>query len=159
MPQKLPILLLGVGNLLFRDEGIGVAAAQYITEKIILPEGVELLEGGTLGMRLMADLISHRKVVVMDAVLGGGRPGTLYRLTGEDMRKSLSFRDSLHQTDLPDTLMLCELAGYKPETVVIGMEPEDYQSMRIGLSPTCMAALPDMVARALLETGTPLQVS
>lgn len=79
---------------------------------------------------------------VLDAVLGGGEAGAIYRLTGSDLRKSLSFRDSMHQTDLADTLIFCELIGKRPEAVVLGMEPEDYMSMGTELSPTARKRLP-----------------
>jgi hydrogenase maturation protease len=83
-------------------------------------------------------------------VLGGEGPGTIYRLTGDDLRKSLAFKDSMHQTDLVDTLIYCGLVGNRPEAVVIGIEPEDYKSMAVELSPALAKRLPD-VAQAVLR--------
>ena len=152
MPEtRIPVLILGVGNILFTDEGIGVRAVQHLRDHATLPPGVELLDGGTLGGRLMDAILSCRRLIVLDAVLGDGAPGTIYRLEGEDLRKSLSFRDSLHQTDLVDTLVYCDLIGSRPETVVFGMEPADYQSMGTELSPACAARLPELAECALRE--------
>ena len=136
------ILVLGVGNILYTDEGIGVRAMELARERWDFPENVTLLDGGTLGMGLMAALTSCDIVFVLDAVLGGGEAGAIYRLTVLDLRRSLSFRDSMHQTDLADTLIFCELIGKRPEAVVLGMEPEDYMSMGTELSPTARKRLP-----------------
>ena len=78
-------------------------------------------------------------------------PGTVYRLTGEDLRKSLAFKDSMHQSDLVDTLIYCELVGKRPDTVVIGMEPFDYQSMALELSPTALSSMPVMIQSVVAE--------
>lgn len=145
-----PILILGVGNILFTDEGIGVQALEWLQKHYVFPENITLIDGGTLGMGLMDALMQCSRVYVLDAVLGGKEPGSIYRLTDNDMRKSLSFRDSLHQTDLVDTLLYCEILGHRPEAVVFGMEPFDYQTMNVGLSPHCQKTLPSL-AKALID--------
>jgi len=128
------ILVLGVGNILFTDEGIGVAAADEINRLYDLSDNVTVMDGGTLGTRLMDPIMNCDLLIVVDAVLGDGEPGSIYRLTGEDLRKSLAFKDSMHQTDLVDTLIMCEIVGNRPEAVIIGMEPFDYHTMNVGLS-------------------------
>ena len=80
------ILVLGVGNILYTDEGIGVRAMELARERWDFPENVTLLDGGTLGMGLMDALPSCDIVFVLDAVLGGGEAGAIYRLTGSDLR-------------------------------------------------------------------------
>lgn len=144
------ILILGVGNILFTDEGIGVRAVEWLQNHYVFPGNVTLVDGGTLGMGLMDALLQTDRVYVLDAVLGDGKPGSVYRLTDNDLRKSMSFRDSLHQTDLVDTLIYCDILGHRPEGVVFGMEPADYQTMQLGLSPVCLNALP-VLARTLVE--------
>ena len=143
------ILILGVGNILFSDEGIGVCAVEYLREHATLPDNVVLMDGGTLGMRLMDAIMDCDLLIVLDAVLGEGAPGSLYQLEGEQLRNSLSFRDSMHQLDLVDTLVFCELAGNRPKAVVIGMEPADYQTMRPELTPICAAQIPEMCRKTL----------
>ena len=106
-----PVLILSVGNILFTAEGIGVQAVNHLRDHATLSPGVELLDGGTLGGRLMDAIMSCRRLIVLDAVLGNGKLGDIYRLEGEDLRKSLGFRDSMHQTDLVDTLIFCGLLG------------------------------------------------
>lgn len=152
MPQAAPkILILGVGNILYADEGVGVRAVERLQEGYRFSDNVTLMDGGNLGMRLMGPLLETDCCIVLDAVLGDDVPGTLYRLTGEDLRKSLAFKDSMHQSDLVDTLISCELVGHRPATVVIGMEPAQFQSMSLALSPAVAARLPAMCDLALAE--------
>ena len=145
------ILILGVGNILFTDEGIGVRALEWLREHYTFPEQITLVDGGTLGMGLMDALLSCDRVYVLDAVLCGGAPGSVYRLTDNDLRKSVSFRDSLHQTDLVDTLIYCDILGHRPEGIVFGMEPSDYHTMTVGLSPVCEQALPGLATHLVEE--------
>jgi len=144
------ILVLGVGNILYMDEGIGVKCLDLLRERHHFPDNVTLMDGGTLGLGLMKDLLDHNRVFILDAVLGNGQPGDLYRLTGEDLRKSLSFCDSMHGTDLLDTLIICDLVSQRPEVVVIGMEPFDYRSLGLDLSEVARVGLPKM-AKALIN--------
>ncbi len=148
------ILILGVGNILFTDEGIGVRTLEWLQEHYVFPENVTLVDGGTLGMGLMDALLNCDRVYVLDAVLGGDVPGSTYRLTDEDLRKSMSFRDSLHQTDLVDTLIYCDILGHRPEGVVFGMEPADYNTMELGLSPVCQKSVPALAQRLVDELRT-----
>ena len=164
MPQDTPkILILGVGNILYTDEGVGVRAVERLLADFAFSDNVTLMDGGNLGMRLMEPLMACDYCIVLDAVLGGDAPGTVYRLTGEDLRKSLAFKDSMHQSDLVDTLIYCELVGKRPDTVVIGMEPFDFKTMAVELSPTIVERLPAMLDIALDElraaggTATPRQ--
>ncbi len=145
------ILVLGVGNILFTDEGVGVRLVEKLQQDYDFSENVTLMDGGTLGTRLMDYIMSSALLIVVDAVLGGDEPGSVYRLTGEDLRKSLAFKNSMHQTDLVDTLIFCEIAGHRPEAVVIGIEPVDYSTMAVELSPQLQARLPVMAEVVLKE--------
>ena len=142
------ILILGVGNILLTDEGFGVRAVEYLETHYRWPERVRLMDGGTQGLMLMPELLECDFLVVLDVVLGPEAPGTVYLLEGEDLRKSLSFRDSMHQTDLLDTLITCHMAGHRPEAVVIGLQPFDYKTMQVGLSPQAQALLPEFCRKA-----------
>ncbi|GAB7080430.1 HyaD/HybD family hydrogenase maturation endopeptidase [Megalodesulfovibrio paquesii] len=145
------ILLLGVGNILYTDEGLGVRLVEHLEAHYDFSENVTLMDGGTLGTRLMGPIMESDVLIVLDAVLGGDEPGAIYRLTGDDLRKSLAFKNSMHQTDLVDTLILCKLTGHCPEALVIGMEPFDYETMHPELSPLAQERLPLMAGVALKE--------
>jgi len=145
------ILVLGVGNILFTDEGIGVRAVEEMERAYDFSGNVTLMDGGTLGTRLMDPIMNCDLLIVIDAVLGDGEPGSIYRLTGEDLRKSLAFRDSMHQTDLVDTLIMCEIVGHRPEAVIIGMEPQDFHTMALELSPVAKGRQEALIGFALEE--------
>jgi hydrogenase maturation protease len=145
------VLILGVGNILLCDEGLGVAAVRRLRDSREWPENIRLADGGTLGMRLMPDIQDCDFLLVLDAVEGNAPPGSVYRLTGEELRKSIGFRDSMHQTDLVDTLICCELNGKLPETVVIGMQPADRHSPRVELTPEIAGRIPELCDVALQE--------
>jgi hydrogenase maturation protease len=151
MEAEKRILVLGVGNILYTDEGVGVRCVEKLEREYRYSENVTLLDGGTLGMRLMDALLNCDMAIVLDAVLGEHEPGTLYRCTGDDLRKSLAFKDSMHQSDLVDTLIYCGLIGNKPDCVVLGIEPKDYQTMCTDISPELASRLEEMCAFALKE--------
>ena len=160
------VLILGVGNILMTDEGFGVRAVEYLQQHYAWPEHVSLEDGGTMGLRLMSTLMDCDKLVVLDVVLGPEAPGATYLLEGEDLRKSLSFRDSMHQTDLVDTLITCQMAGHKVDAIVVGLQPFDYHTMQPELTPQAAALLPQFcrkVVTLLQERGlaqaTPLQTT
>jgi len=147
------ILVLGVGNILYTDEGAGVRCMELLDRQYEFSENVTLMDGGTLGMRLMDPIMRCEFLIVLDAVLGGDEPGSVYRLTGEDLRKSLAFKNSMHQSDLVDTLIYCGMVGHRPDAVVIGVEPGDYQTMAVELSPVLTERLSVMAEVALKEIG------
>lgn len=120
------ILILGVGNVLLADEGVGVHAIRRLTAEYDFPPNVKLVDGGTLGVSLMEFIQDCDYLIVIDAVRGGHGPGSVYRLEEEGLRKSLGMSDSMHQIDLVDTLIMCDLAvGKRPRAVVFGMEPKE----------------------------------
>ncbi|MDL2267151.1 HyaD/HybD family hydrogenase maturation endopeptidase [Desulfovibrio sp. OttesenSCG-928-G15] len=145
------ILLLGVGNILYSDEGLGVYAVKQMEAEYIFPESLTVLDGGTMGSLLMAHLMDHDVVVVLDAVLGGEAPGTVYRLTDDGLRKSLGFHDSQHNVDFVDTLIRCDILGKRPEAVVIGMEPADWKTMSAELTPVCKEKMPKFIGHVVEE--------
>jgi len=145
------ILVLGVGNILYTDEGVGVRCMEKLAREHTFSGNVTLMDGGTLGLRLMDPLLECDMAIVLDAVLGGQEAGTIYRCTGDDMRKSIAFKDSMHQTDLVDTLIMCGLAGTRPDCVVIGIEPHDYDSLSMEISSVLAARLDEMARFALKE--------
>lgn len=145
------ILVLGVGNILYKDEAIGVKTVLALQEAYEFPENVSLLDGGTLGLGLMKTLMACDLAIIIDAVKSGHEPGTLYRLEGDDLRKSMSFSDSMHQTDLVDTLIFCDLAGARPDCIVLGMEPLDYESLDLEMSPVMQDNMPRLMDEVLKE--------
>lgn len=145
------ILILGVGNTLLADEGFGVRAVEYLQAHYQWPPNVRLVDGGTLGLMLMSELLECDIAIVLDIALGGEAPGTFYQIGAEEMDKSLSLRQSSHQTSLSDTLVSCELAGHKPQVMIFAMQPYDFQTVQEKLTPQAEAKLPLFCGRVVEE--------
>jgi hydrogenase maturation protease len=145
------ILLLGVGNILLRDEGVGVKTVLELDKEYDFSPNVQLLDGGTLGLRLLDPICEADHVIVVDAVRNGQPPGTLYRLDADDLHKSLTFKNSLHQFDLMETLAFAEVLGKRPSAVVVGIEPEDISPWGLELTDTIRPWMPELCSRVLEE--------
>ncbi len=146
------IVVLGVGNTLLRDEGIGVRVVEELDRRFSFPENVRLVDGGTQGLWLIPTIQEADHLIVVDAVLGKGKAGDTYRLERDDLPKGLRMKQSAHDSDLIEALNLCALIDQDPASVVvIGIEPDEIVPMNIELSPTMVAKIDDLVALVLAE--------
>lgn len=146
------ILILGVGNILYTDEGFGVRVVEELDTKYQFSPNVELLDGGTLGLRLMGPIMDCDYLIIVDIVLNEGQPGDVFRLLGKDLKKACAFTNSMHQTDLLDTLARCSLVGDVPDDVILyGVEPVNYKDMSSALSPELEAKMGDVIKMVLDE--------
>ncbi|UCG14466.1 MAG: HyaD/HybD family hydrogenase maturation endopeptidase [Deltaproteobacteria bacterium] len=145
------ILILGVGNLLFTDEGVGVRVAESLQDRYEFSDNVKVVDGGTLGMNLLGVVSGVDHLIVVDAVKNGRAPGTLYRLAGEEIPKRILAKNSLHQVDLLEALTCCQALDKVPETVILGVEPEDITTLGIDMTPTVRARIDDLIQAALKE--------
>lgn len=116
------ILIVGIGNLLCRDEGIGVHVIQEM-KKMELQGHIELLDIGTSTMDLIAYLDGVKKLIVIDAMKAGGTPGTIYKCRPEDLLPEEE-PISLHEIGLLESLTMAQKMGMKIDTVIIGVEPK-----------------------------------
>ncbi len=126
------VLILGVGNILLGDEGVGVRVVEKIRNEHMLPDDVEVMDGGTLGLTLIPYLEGREVVFIVDAVDRGGRPGELYRIDGDDIDEVYNSRKlSVHQIGLREVLGLSRLQGFLPKMVCLfGIQP---QTVEVGL--------------------------
>lgn len=142
--QNKRILILGVGNLLLSDEGVGVHVAQKMMEMDLPPE-VQIVEGGTDGFGLMHVLLEADRVILVDAVKGGGPPGSIYRFEVADCPPFPDiFKTSVHQISILEVINLSGLIGSTPPTTIIGVEPECLE-MGMDLSPEIEAKIPKVI--------------
>jgi hydrogenase maturation protease len=117
-------LVLGVGNLLLSDEGVGIRVIERLAETYDLPESVQILDGGTLGLDLLYYLEGVENLLIVDAVEMEKTPGTLLRLEGEEVPAFLSIKMSPHQIGIPDMLFAAKLKDLYPRNVVLwGVQP------------------------------------
>ncbi|MDI6793189.1 MAG: HyaD/HybD family hydrogenase maturation endopeptidase [bacterium] len=141
------ILVLGLGNILLRDEGVGVRVIERLQEKYEFPEGVQVLDGGTGGLALSPYLEGVKRLLVVDAVAAGKEPGSLTRLEGKDVPSFLGLKLSPHQEGLADLLITAHLTGLYPEEVVLwGVEPAVVDT-GLELSPPVAARVDELVEK------------
>ncbi len=145
------ITVLGVGNILLKDEGVGVRVVERLSERYDFPDNVRVVDGGVLGTRLMGLVADTDVLIVVDAVLNQGDPGTLYRLEGDQVPRRVLAKQSMHQMDLPEVLALCQAIDVSPQTIVLGVEPQDMTTMDLELTPTIAAKVDDLVAMVMAE--------
>jgi hydrogenase maturation protease len=142
-------LVLGVGNLLLSDDGVGVHTIQRLQEVARLPEGVQVVDGGTSGLDLLHYLEGVSHMIIVDAVETGQAPGTLMRITGDQVPAYLSLKMSPHEIGLPDMLFAAKLRDLYPEEVVIwGVQPAT-TGVGLDLSPPVAAQLDVLVEKVL----------
>jgi len=150
MTKVQDILILGIGNLLLKDEGVGVHVVERLRE-IPLPENVEVLDGGTAGLDLVDFIGGRKKLIVIDAVNAGEKPGTIYRLTEENLDIKPKAITSFHEIDFLDALHMSEVMDSRPEEIVIiGIEPKD-MSGGLELSPEVEERIPRIIEVVMKE--------
>lgn len=151
MSRSTELLILGLGNLLCSDDGLGVAAAARLEQDYLFGPGVRLLDGGTLGLSLLPHLQEAREAILLDAVLTGAPPGSLVRLEGSDVGPAARDRLSVHQIGVADLLDAAELLGELPERVtLLGVVPQS-TALGVCLTAPVAAALPELVAEVVRE--------
>ena len=138
-------VVLGLGNMLMADDGVGLAALARLEEEWFVPRDVELVDGGTWGMNLLPVIESADRVLILDAIDLGDPPGTLIRLEGDDIPRFLALKLSPHQVDLREVLALAELRGTLPsQLIALGIQPEQVE-MSTAFSPVVAARLDQLV--------------
>jgi hydrogenase maturation protease len=148
---RTPLLILGLGNLLCTDDGLGAVAVHRLLRAYEPPGGTVVLDGGTLGMALLPHLESADVVVLVDAIRTDDPPGTLVRLEGEDVAPAVAARLSVHQVGVADLLDSARLLDrYPPRVILLGLVPAGI-GLGVELTPVVAAQLPRLVAAVVAE--------
>lgn len=138
-------LVLGLGNILLKDEGIGVRAIEAIKERFILPKGVECLDGGVAGLNLLPVIAGFDRLIIIDAVAKGSPPGTIERIRWREVKQVARLGATTHQIGAAELLSIAEFQGGAPRSIVIiGIAPLD---VSYGEEPTELikASLPGLI--------------
>ena len=153
MDDRREVLVLGIGNMLWADEGFGVRAVEALNAAFAFPApAVQLLDGGTLGLNLLEFVEGSRRVLVFDAVDFGLPPGTLKVLRDDDVPRWGARKMSPHQNGFNDVLALAQLHGRTPDTVVaIGVQPATLEDFGGSLTEPVRARLPEAVGLAAFQ--------
>jgi hydrogenase maturation protease len=152
MKERCEALVLGIGNVLWADEGFGVRAVESLHARYALPDGVHILDGGTQGLYLFGAVAAARRVLVFDAIDFGLAPGTLRVLRNGDVPAWSRGKLSPHQTGFNDILALAQLRGESPEAItLIGVQPEELSDLGGSLRASVKARVPEAVELAANE--------
>jgi hydrogenase maturation protease len=154
--KPIGVLVLGLGNVLLGDDGLGAAALARIERGYRIPPGVRLEDGGTLGLSLLGLLAESDRVILVDAVRTGSAPGTLVRIDGEDVMDAVRERLSPHQIGVADLLDAARLIDCYPTTVtLLGLAPEsiDLSVRRSNAVDGNLDQLVEAVAREVQSLG------
>ncbi len=140
------ILVLGIGNILLRDEGVGVHVVNRFREVYSVPEGVALIDGGTMGLDLIPYFEDKTHVIVVDAIRANGqRSGTIHRFSGSDVMGLLGERISPHQIGLSDLLACIAVDSQLPgQLVLLGIVPESLET-GLDMTPRVQGKLEELV--------------
>jgi hydrogenase maturation protease len=150
----LDILVLGIGNVLLTDEGIGVRALKEIERRYAFSDDVELLDGGTAGIELLRHIRNRKHLIIIDAMLFDQEPGTVTRVEGKDVPAAFLTRISPHQLGLSDLLAAAMLTDELPENLVLfGVEPESID-IGLDLTDTVEASLSKLIGAVIDELRT-----
>ena len=145
------VAILGVGNILLKDEGIGVKVVKKLENEFSFPSNVALLDGGTAGHHLVNMVSDFEVIIVIDAVQGGESPGTIYRFTLDQIPFELKTHLSVHQVGVLEALNQVKLLGKKHKVTFIGIEPQDISPWGMELTPVIEEKMPKIISLVLEE--------
>ncbi len=156
------ILLLGIGNVLYADEGVGVHFVNYISEnyRFSHPEHqIDTLDGGTLAQGLTPILSKYDHLIVVDTVnAAGAEPGQVYYFNFDNAPPEIDWQGSAHEVEMLQTLIMMEMVGDRPDTWILGMVPTVIEPMYLGLTEKIQASIPVM-EKALLKHMESLDIT
>lgn len=145
------VVVLGIGNILLTDEGVGVRVVEALERGWRLPPEVEIIDGGTCGMEMLEQLENLDGLVVIDCVRCGRPPATPVLLKGDDVPVFFRTKLSPHQVSLSDVLASLEFTGRAPKAIaIVGMQPVS-MSLGLELSPAVAERLPELLDMTLAE--------
>jgi hydrogenase maturation protease len=145
------VVVLGVGNVILADEGVGVRVIEAFERDYVMPPGVNVIDGGTSGMEMLDDMSGLDFLLIVDAIAAGKAPGELVQLRGDEVPVFFRRNLSPHGIGLSDVLASLEFLGAEPkETVILGVQPTSLD-LSTELTPTIAARVPELVAQVVDE--------
>jgi hydrogenase maturation protease len=145
------IMILGIGCILYSDEGFGVRVVEKMEQRYNFSDNVMLVDGGVLGVNLLGVISRPEHLIVVDAIRNHGQPGDIYRLAGDAIPNRIRAKNSLHQVDFLEALTLCQALDKIPQTVIIGVEPQDIDTQSLELTAAVQAQVDPVIDMILAE--------
>jgi len=145
------VMVLGIGCILYSDEGFGVRVVEQMEKQYEFSDNVLLVDGGVLGINLLGVISKPKHLIVVDVIRNKGNPGDIYRLEGDAIPERIRAKNSLHQVDFLEALTLCQALDHVPQTVIIGVEPQDIDTQSLDLTPPIQARVDPIIELVLTE--------
>ena len=145
------VAIVGVGNILLKDEGIGVKVVKELEDKFSFPSDVVLIDGGTAGHHLINMISDFDVLIVVDAVQGGESPGTIYKFTFDQIPFEVNTHLSVHQVGVLEALNQVKLLGKEQKITFIGIEPQDISPWGMELTLVVAEKIPKLITLVLEE--------
>lgn len=144
-------IVVGVGNLLFKDEGVGILASKYLEENYSFEGDIEIIDGGTLGFKLMTYFQEYDNVIILDTVSIEDEPGSIYRLPSDVLLGMGQYRKTAHEVEIVEMLEICSVLDKHAEVTILGIIPEDIVSVKIGLTKKIEEKFIDLINQAIKD--------
>ena len=136
-------VIIGIGNILLQDDGIGVHVIRQL-ENEKLPSTIELVDGGTSTLDMLGFFLDNRKVIVVDCLRAGLKPGTIYKIKPEDIKSYKKENLSIHDVQILDVVEMANMMGKYPEVVIFGIEPEKI-AVELEMTETMISKIPEII--------------
>ena len=145
-------IVIGVGNMLFKDEGIGIYASEYIRQNYEFDdETLEIIDGGTLGFKLMTYFQDYDNVIILDTVSIEDEVGGIYRLPSDVLLGLGNYRKTAHEVEIVEMLEIVSVLDSHAKVTIIGIIPEDIVSVGIGLTPKMENRFEEFILNGIKE--------
>ena len=145
-------IVIGVGNMLFKDEGIGIYAAEYIKQNYKFDdEELEIIDGGTLGFKLMTYFLEYDNVIILDTVSIEDKAGEIYRLPSDVLLGLGNYRKTAHEVEIVEMLEIVSVLDSHANVTIIGIIPEDIISVEIGLTQSMENRFEEFILNSIKE--------
>lgn len=151
MYDKKRCIILGIGNILLKDEGFGVHFVRWFEQRWLVPGDVEIIDGGVLGYVLLEPMSRCEHMIIIDVIRTDDAPGSIYRFTREEMENRLPGPTTAHEVTFADVLCKAELMGECPDIVFLCVTPQAYHDMGLELTPLLQDRFADMERLLLKE--------
>ena len=127
--------IVGAGTVIYQDEGVGVYAAKYIEENYTFEnDDVTMVDGGVLGFQLMVYYQEYDKVIILDTITMDDEVGSIYNLPSEELLGLGSYKQTAHEVEIIEMLEICSLLETMAEVNIVGIVPEDIETVVVGLT-------------------------
>ncbi|MDD3466714.1 MAG: HyaD/HybD family hydrogenase maturation endopeptidase [Campylobacterales bacterium] len=144
-------IVIGVGNVLFKDEGVGIYAAKYLQQNYDFDETTQIIDGGVLGFKLMTYFQEYENVIILDTVSIEDEAGSIFRLPADVLLGLGSYRKTAHEVEIVEMLEICSMLEKMANVVIIGIIPKDIESVENSMTNEVLAKFPDFIDATLNE--------